>query len=383
MSKYSTNFGDSDLDRGQIRFLNKTVTVRVYDVILNSKHPEYEKMGKELSIGVIRYAPLDRKVDKNQINKLPFAFPSNNSTNLLPLVNEIVILDILPSEKAGDVDRNATKLYYSSIVSIWNNNNNNQLVNEPEEKVDTGKFIENNEVKPLSPFPGDLILQGRYGHSIRMGGTVSDFNILSNESNNGKPFTIISNGATDTNQEISHIVENINEDSTSIYLLSNHLVPLTQAREKTKAWKKAPTKADEYEGSQVVVNGGRLYFNSKEESTLFSSKEAFGVTSKTINLDAEDYIALDAKKIYLGEKALREEFEPVILGESMEGFLNTLLDNLQKLAVDLQNNVTKSGDNIPLFITRGKLLEASIKTLKGQINPGGKSDLKSEKVYTE
>ena len=48
MSKYSTNFGDSDLDRGQIRFLNKTVTVRVYDVILNSKHPEYEKMGKEL-----------------------------------------------------------------------------------------------------------------------------------------------------------------------------------------------------------------------------------------------------------------------------------------------------------------------------------------------
>jgi len=67
----------------------------------------------------------------------------------------------------------------------------------------------------------------------------------------------------------------------------------------------------------------------------------------------------------------------------MEGFLNTLLDNLQRLAEDLQNHITLNKDVIPLFQTRGKLLEASIKTLKGQINPGGKSDLKSEKVYTE
>ena len=382
MSKYSTNFGDSDLDRGQVRFLNKTVTVRVYDVILNSKHPEYDKMGKELSIGVIRYAPLDRKVDKNQINKLPFAFPSNNSIKLLPLVNEIVILDILPSEKAGDLDRNATKLYYSSIVSIWNNNHINQLVNEPEEKIDAGRFIESNEVKPLSPFPGDLILQGRYGHSIRMGGTVSDFNTLSNESNNGKPFTIISNGSTDTNQEISHIVEKVNEDSNSIYLLSDHTVPLEQARDKTKAWKKAPTKADSYQGSQVIINGGRLYFNSKEESTLFSSKEAFGVTSKTINLDAEDYIALDAEKIYLGEKALIGEKQPVIKGESMEYFLEKLLSDLSYLVDELIIAGTK-GINLQNLVLSGKVIKESLNVLQGQINPGGKSQLKSRKVYTE
>ena len=382
MSKYSTNFGESDLSRGQIRGLAKTVAVRVYDIILDSKHPEYNSMGKELAIGVIRYAPLDRKVDLNQINKLPYAFPSNGNINLLPLVNEIVILDVLPSEKAGDKDRKASKLYYTSIVNIWNNSNNNQLVNELEEKVDTGKFIENNVVKPLSPFPGDLIVQGRYGHSIRMGGTISNNNELSDESNNGKPFTIISNGSTNDDEKVSHVVEDVNLNSNSIYLVSDHIVQLEQARDKTKAWKKPPTKADTYKGSQVMINGGRLYFNSKEESTLFSSKEAFGVTSNTINLDAKEYIALDAEKIYLGEKALVEEFEPVILGESMEGFLYTLLFNLQALADDLVVAGT-AGINVQNLITRGKVMKESLKNLQNQINPGGKSQLKSRKVYTE
>ena len=382
MSKYSTNFGESDLSRGQIRGLAKTVAVRVYDIILDSKHPEYNSMGKELAIGVIRYAPLDRKVELSQINKLPYAFPSNGNINLLPLVNEIVILEVLPSEKAGDKDRKASKLYYTSIVNIWNNSNNNQLVNELEEKVDTGKFIENNVVKPLSPFPGDLIVQGRYGHSIRMGGTISNNNELSDESNNGKPFTIISNGSTNDDEKVSHVVEDVNLNSNSIYLVSDHIVQLEQARDKTKAWKKPPTKADTYKGSQVMINGGRLYFNSKEESTLFSSKEAFGVTSNTINLDAKEYIALDAEKIYLGEKALVEEFEPVILGESMEGFLYTLLFNLQALADDLVVAGT-AGVNVQNLITRGKVMKESLKNLQNQINPGGKSQLKSRKVYTE
>lgn len=382
MSKYSTNFGNSDLRRSDFNLYDVETAVRVYDVILNDTHKDYINMGKELSVGVIRYAPIDRVVEKEDIRTLPYAFPMHSNLRVFPLINEIVILKNLPSEKSIDTHKAKVKVYYDTIVGMWNNPNCNFLADEDTPEVYEKEFIENNKVKPLSPYPGDVLIEGRYGHSIRLGGTKNNKNQISTEENNNKPFTLITNGQTETAEDVRHTVEDINQDSTSVYLLSNHSVPLEQARDKTKAWKKAPIKADKYEGSQVVVNGGRLYFNSKEESTLFSSNDAFGVTSKTINLDAEDYIALDAKKIYLGEKALREEFEPVILGESMEGFLYVLLFNLQALADDLIIAGT-SGLMVQNLITRGKLMQASLKGLQNQINPGGKSQLKSRKVYTE
>jgi hypothetical protein len=382
MSKYSTNFGNSDLTQRSSTLDGGLTAVRVYDVILDATHKDYPLMGKELSIGLIRYAPIDRIVEKKDINTLPYAFPLHTNIKVLPLINEVVVISNLPSEKSLDTYKANVKVYYTAIVGMWNNPNCNFLVDEDDQDIVEKEFAENIKVKPLFPYPGDVLIEGRYGHSIRLGGTKTTNNTLSTSENNSLPFTLITNGQTETTEEVRHTVENINEDSTSIYLLSDHTVPLEQARDKTKAWKKAPTKADSYQGSQVMVNGGRLYFNSKEESTLFSSKEAFGVTSKTINLDAEDYIALDAKKIYLGERALREEFEPVILGESMEGFLYTLLFNLQALADDLIIAGT-AGVNVQNLITRGKLMQASLKGLQNQINPGGKSQLKSRKVYTE
>lgn len=383
MSKYSTNFGSSDVSRRPDQIIGATNAVRVYDVILDNTHPDYELMGKELSVGVIRYSPIDRTVNKSDIKTLPYAFPSTANIRVMPLVNEIVLIENQPSELALEVFRSKQKLYYTSIVAMWNSVSNNFLVEENEEQVQDANYVETADVKPLVPYPGDVLLEGRFGQSVRFSGTISNRNTISTLENNGNPFTLISNGQAKTDETVRHTVENINEDSTSIYLLSNHLVPLEQARSKTKAWKKSPIKADTYQGSQVMINGGRLYFNSKEESTLFSSKEAFGVTSRTINLDAKDYIALDANKIYLGEKALKEEFEPVILGESMEGFLSTLLHHLHELAKDLVKAKTVDGKIIPNLIRRGKVMEASIKGLQNQINPGGKSQLKSRKVYTE
>lgn len=383
MSKYSTNFGNSDLTQRSSTLDGGLTAVRVYDVILDATHKDYPLMGKELSIGLIRYAPIDRIVEKKDINTLPYAFPLHTNIKVLPLINEVVVISNLPSEKSLDTYKANVKVYYTAIVGMWNNPNCNFLVDEDDQDIVEKEFAENIKVKPLFPYPGDVLIEGRYGHSIRLGGTKTTNNTLSTSENNSLPFTLITNGQTETTEEIRHTVENINEDSTSIYLLTDHIVTLEQARVKTKAWKNPPIKADAYQGSQVVINGGRLYFNSRDESTLFSTKEAFGVTSKTVNLDAKDYIALDAEKIYLGEKALVEEYEPVLLGESTEQFFSELLNSLQDLAKDLVKAKTIDGKIIPNLITRGKVLEANIKSLKEQINPGGKSQLKSRKVFTE
>ena len=278
----------------------------------------------------------------------------------------------------------ATVYGYITLLSIWNTPNHNAVKDPADEtKLKLGwEFKEDSNIKPLQPYPGDIITTGRQGQSIRMSGTKYFLNNLTDDSNNGAPFTIISNGKG-VDKKTNHIVEDINRDESSIYLVSDHVVPLKQARDKAKAWKKPPTRADTYQGSQVMVNGGRLYFNSKDESILFSSKEAFGVTANTVNLDAKEYIALDAEKIYLGEKALVEEYEPVLLGESTEQFFSELLYNLIELSKDLVKAKTIDGKIIPNLILRGKLLEAGMKSLQAQINPGGKSQLKSRKVFTE
>jgi hypothetical protein len=360
------------------------IPVRVIDVIMDETHPEYDKYGKTKCIGAIKYQPVDKKLNSDNTETLPIAFPSSATLRTIPLINEIVLLTSAPDDISSNEKSTSSTFYYISIISVWNHPHHNASPDgATTSKVELGNdFKEKSNINPLQPYPGDVLVEGRQGQSIRLSGNKHFKNIYTNQSNEGDPFTIISNGQKKTENGSEYIEEDINEDESSIYLVSNHTVPLEQARDKTKAWKKAPIKADGYEGSQVVVNGGRLYFNSKEESTLFSSKEAFGVTSKTINLDAKDYIALDAEKIYLGEKALVEEFEPVILGESMEGFLYTLLFNLQALADDLIIAGT-AGVNVQNLITRGKLMQASLKGLQNQINPGGKSQLKSRKVYTE
>lgn len=385
MASLTTNtYRQSEIDSNNSNF-NQFTPVRVVDIILDETHPEYKKYDGTRCVGGIKYAPLDRNVKTDNPQTLPLAVPMNGNIKTFPLVNEIVLITTAPDQKltVGEVKSTGGQVYYTNIVSIWNHPHHNATPSEIGRIDGLGKdFEEQTDINPLQPFPGDILLEGRQGQSIRMSGAKHFENIYTNQSNEGDPFTIISNGQKSVGNGTQYIVEDINEDDSSIYIMSNQTVPLTQARDKTKAWRKAPTKADRYEGSQVMINGGRLYFNSKEESTLFSSKEAFGVTSKTINLDAKDYIALDAEKIYLGEKALREEFEPVILGESLEGFLYTLLYNLEQLANDLIIAGT-AGVNIQNLITRGKLMQASLKGLQNQINPGGKSQLKSRKVYTE
>lgn len=379
---YTSNVHTSTVSRGK-----ELTPVRVIDVILDESHPEYEKYGRSQCIGGIKYAPIDRKVDTKDPTTLPIAFPLNATYKTLPLVNEIVLMVFAPDDKLTSYKNPSTtssQAYYTSVVSIWNHPHHNATPDEKETKEGLGnEFKELNSINPLQPFPGDTLIEGRHGQSIRFSGAKHFENIFTNQSNDGQPFTILSNGQKQVGNGSDHITEDINEDDSSIYLLSNQIVPLKQARDKTKAWKKAPIKADAYQGSQVIINGGRLYFNSKEESTLFSTKEAFGVTSKTVSLDAKDYIALDAEKIYLGGKALVEEYEPVLLGESTEQFFSELLNSLQDLAKDLVKAKTIDGKIIPNLITRGKVLEANIKSLKEQINPGGKSQLKSRKVFTE
>lgn len=384
MSRFSSNFNQFNPIRYQRKEGSSFIPARVKDIILDSSHSEYEKYGGPNSIGVIKYEIVGRNIKAESTEDLPGAFPLNNTVRILPLINEVVLLQVAPDNSIKEIKGNNKITYYSSIVGLWNHPNHNASPSDDEDSLNLGKDIEeSSDVNPMQPFPGDYIVEGRQGQSIRLAGYKSNINPFTDDSNNGKPFTIISNGQETVGNGYEHIVENIDKDSSSIYLTSDHKIPLTFSRDKYESLNKAPIAADKFKGSQVLINSGRLIFNSKEEDINFSSKNIFSVTANEIGLDGANYIGLDAKKIYLGSRARQLEQQPVILGDALETWLKQLVTVLEQTGNAMSNAITAAGSPIPTINLQGPVLVSIAKSLGTQIKPGGASLLKSKKVFTE
>jgi hypothetical protein len=204
-------------------------------------------------------------------------------------------------------------------------------------------------------------------------------NKLVSVGNNGKPFILISNGQKQTDNGIDYIVEDINKDPNSLYLLSDHKTTLKPANNKRDSYDVVPLRADRYVGNQVVVNGGRLFFNAKEDSAFISAKESIGLNARTVNLDATDYFCVDSKKIYLGKKARTSSGnEPVVLGTQLQNWLETLLDTLENVGSAMSTATAVSGGPVTDLVTTGPELRAVARSLKAQI-----VQFQSKKVFTE
>ena len=359
----------------------KTSFGRVVDVILDAFHPEYDNYGKSLSINGVFYRSLSTSQAEDTSAQLKFAFQSSKGIKEVPLKGEIVEIQTLASEERT-LDPNNQKTYWTKIVPIWNHPHHNAYPDteqDGEGDADLGKYFkEESTINTLQQFPGDITMEGRHGQSIRFTGTKFDSNPWIDNSNNGKPMIVISNGQKETQNGDETIIENVNEDPASIYLTSDHIIELEQANEKRDAWDSEPTKANQYKGNQVIINSGRLYFNSNEESILLSAKESIGGNAKTIHLDGEKYIALDADKIYLGKVALNKEDEPVLLGQTTIDWLDDFLSQFESVAKTMSQLPPSPPAAVAKLIAIGSSIVPIIPTLRNLLK-----NLPSKKVFTE
>lgn len=367
---------------------NTVLPARVIDVILDDTHPEWGKLGKSEAIGAIKYRLLTKDIEEEDSTALPVAFPLVNDFKKLPLKNEIVLLMTAPGNELDGTNFNV-KTYYNTVVNLWNHPNHAGFPNDTDSELDLGNDIEElTDVNPLQPFPGDIIMDGRQGQSIRLGGFPSPKNILTDRTNNGKPFTILSNGQKDADDPFNPIIEDINDDASSIYLVSDHQIPLKQVRDKTNSYgfNKRPPKADQYKGSQVIVNGGRLYFNAKDEGIFLNANEYLELQSNLINIDAVEELSLDAALIHLGEKVANapQSFkEPVLLGHQTTVFLSKLINAVEGMARAMRSATGDRGGPLVGLQRSGTVAVKTLKGLKKEVKPFGTSPLKSKKVFTE
>jgi len=332
------------------RGLHEIRAVRVLSIVLDANHPRFQELGGWNGLGIIEYEDINNPLPSPS---LPTARPLAGNFKNLPLVNEIVYVSGFPNTNIDTISSNVTD-YYVNIVSLWNHPHHNAYPTSPnalpptqqKDYIETtggnvrrvtdqsteiflGKtFKERSNIHPLLPFEGDIIYEGRWGNSIRIGSTVKDTsNNWSTVGTNGDPILIIRNGqGVQTEEGWIPTVEDINNDDSSIYSTSTQKIPLKASSTTYNSYKTAPTSPDQYAGKQILINSGRLVFNSTVDHILFSSKKSINLNAvEGVNIDTPT-VTFSSGKMFLGSK---NATEPLLLGNQTVTLLDQLLVNLQ------------------------------------------------------
>jgi hypothetical protein len=370
---------------------------RIVSIVLDATHPRFKELGEWNGLGTIEYTLVDQPIPSSQV--YPTAKPYDPSIRNFPLINEIVYIAQLPDTDIGRFT-SSKKSYYMSVVGLWNHPHHNAFpqnsnvlppsqqkdyieteagsvrrVTDQSTEIFLGRtFVERGNIHPLLPFEGDRIIEGRWGNSIRFGSTVTgSVNTWSSTGTNGDPITILRNGqGIQSDEGWIPTIEDINNDDSSIYLTSTQKIPLqSQAVEINQYFSYPdngkPTTPNEYAGKQIILNSGRLVFNTTQDHLLLSSQKSIGFTAvESINFDTTGPVTLQAGEVYLGSK---NATEPVLLGQSTINLLQTLLQELATLTniLSLQIGVPPGAPLAPTN-TQAALTNATITNLLTQLN---------------
>ena len=374
--------------------------VRVSSIVLDENHPRFKELGEWNALGAVEYVDI---VNPLPSESLPVAFPLLGNNKTLPLINEVIYLLNLPDTGIGEISSNFKK-YYIDVVSLWNHPHHNAFPTDPNilppsqqkdytqtqignvrrvtdqsTEIFLGKtFIERSNIHPLLPFEGDNIIEGRWGNSIRIGSTVPNTpNNWSSTGSSGDPIVIIRNGqGIQTEEGWIPTVEDINNDESSIYFTSTQKIPLNASSTNYFSYKNNPPQLpNQYAGKQVIINSGRIVFNTTQDHILLSS-------NKTVNLNAIEGVNIDtptvvfqSRNVFIGSK---NATEPLLLGNQTVELLNQLISNLASFAQICSTLVsTPPGTPLGPLNVVSTQLASSLNALQANLN-----NLKSKYNYT-
>jgi hypothetical protein len=378
-------------------------SARVKSIILDETHPRFKELGEWNALGVIEFTSVTSPTNVEATP--PTAAPIFTNNKGFPLLNEIVYILTLPDSGLG-TSTNSTKLYYISPVSLWNHPHHNgfpvignavppeqqkdytqtaqgsvRRVTDSSSEINLGHtFIERANIHPILPFEGDIIQEGRWGNSVRLGSTVPGKNSWSTDGKSGDPITILRNGQPSDSSEEGWIPisEDVNKDLSSIYITSTQKIPIQVAARNQGAFKQPPIKQDTFNNAQILLNSDRIVLNAKNDSILASADKSIGLfANKEISLSGKSSITLDSTKVYLGST---NATEPLLKGEVTAELLKGLISNMAEFVKVCEVLAVPVGDStVPLQTLNAVSSELSqvLKNLLNQVD-----GLKSKTVYT-
>jgi hypothetical protein len=386
-----------------------TFSARVKGIILDDiLYPSYFKLhGEWASIGGILFESVEFPDSTEQISPESFAFPLNSNIKHYPIKNEIVTIIALPD---NDINNNTIsfKYYYLPPINLWSSTHHNAIpneifteqgeqpsqrknydqvlggserrnTNEPVEIEFDNGFEEKNNIKPLLPYVGDVIVEGRWGNSFRLGSTNKKgyINPWSSIGDNGDPISIIRNGQTENKKEPwIPTIEDINSDSSSMWFTSTQKIPIKVSSKNYNSYDTPPISPDNYTKPQAIITADRILYNSRED-ILFSAKKSINLNSDgTLNFDVKEKTIINSPKIFLGGKKVDE---PLLLGNKTTKLLSEIFNAVNKLSSALTTLIA-APPGVPYANVNIAAIELNVvlnRTIKNL------NDIKSKDVFTK
>jgi len=256
--------------------------------------------------------------------------PFNMNIKQIPLIGEHVLIF-----KAYNQETTLTKTgiewYYFSPYSIQSSINSNLLpgisyntISEAEaQKIKPGVNFESKSISPLQPYEGDLMIEGRWGNTLRFGSTTKNEPGLINSSWHGAastvgdPIIILSNGQINKPNK-QFVVENIQTDNASIYLTSTQKIKQFKLQNKLKIG----SSESAFSKPQLIGTADRIILTAKTD---------------IVAIDSQKGIELHAPKINIG---ISDEKEPLLHSTATIELLKKLIQICQIGFVDSNGSVS-------------------------------------------
>lgn len=280
--------------------------------------------------------------------RIIIAKPGNISNKQIPLIGEFVLIYKTFNELTTNTQWRET-WYYLTTISVQSSINENMLPgissNSSQQEIQNtkpGKTFERKAISPLQPFEGDMLLEGRWSNSIRLGSSIASspaghYYELAPWSSNapGDPIIVLSNGRNNKTKK-EFVVEDLEQDASSLYLTS------TQNLSTLKLSKDLTVHNGVFANSQFVGVADRIVLRAKRDVAVIDSQEGI-----VLNTPGEIYIG--------GEDAS----EPLAHGLILQQILQLLV---QAIAAG------STGPGGAPCVTNGTTLLQQIATLLPELN---------------
>ena len=140
----------------------------------------------------------------------------------------------------------------------------------------------------------------------------------------------------------------------------------------------SPTDLGDYDGKQAYLGSGRVVIDAKDDSIFLVAKESVGLNAQTINIEGDEYVILDGKKLYLGINSINEA-QPILLGDNTYKLITKIINSLSSLSDDLATTIsTPTGTPLVSLTKASAKLKSDIVVMKKMVEK-----IKSKKGFVE
>jgi hypothetical protein len=280
-------------------------------------------------------------------NKPITAKPANINSKRIPLVGEYVLLVKTFNQEATS-KKWRHSWYYLSTIDIQSSINDNTIpglsVQLTQEQIDAtlpGVTFKPKVISPLQPFEGDVLMEGRWGNSIRFGSTVDLSDSYSIDrpwegKQSGDPITIIANGQKNyPNKQFT--VENIETDDASLYLTSTQSIPNIGLNNILKIG----VSDSAFNKSQFIGTADRVILKAKTDVVALDSQKGIELLSPKVNIGIGPY-------------------EPILQGPPVQQLLQTIIEVIQTGFVDSSGAISTPINKALSGVDLSRLLSTTI-----------------------